>query len=139
MNENIRRCRFWLAGYGISVITWWCVLFFSPASQGRFFLGKMAEGVFWMFLLADLVLLGIGPLLACVVMGARPHQALRILWLIFGATFYATLCCVMLLAMHEGTILALGSMTMATILMLFLIRKLNSAIDDATIETGGGQ
>jgi len=78
---------------GIAVAAWWLVLFFVPAARKYFQLENTSETSLLAFWLADLLLLGIGSLLAGWLCFQDSRHAPTASWFVTGAVSYATLYC----------------------------------------------
>ena len=78
---------------GVAVVVWWILLIFVPASRQYFQLENNSEISLLAFWLADLSLLGIGPLAAARFCLRDNRHAPVAAWFVTGATSYATLYC----------------------------------------------
>ena len=78
---------------GIAVVAWWILLFFVPASRKYFQLENTSETSLLAFWLADLLLLGIGSLIAGWLCFQDSRHAPAASWFVTGAVSYATLYC----------------------------------------------
>lgn len=78
---------------GIGVIAWWFLLFFVPVSRRYFQLENNSEISLMAFWLADLLLLGIGSIVAAWLCFRDSESKSAALWLVVGAISYATLYC----------------------------------------------
>ncbi len=78
---------------GIAVVAWWILLFFVPATRKYFQLENASETSLLAFWLADLLLLGIGSLVAGWLCFQDSQHAPTASWFVAGAISYATLYC----------------------------------------------
>jgi protein-S-isoprenylcysteine O-methyltransferase Ste14 len=78
---------------GIAVVVWWILLFGVPASRKHFRLETDSETSLLAFWMADLLLLGVGSIIAAVFCFRDSRHASTGSWFVTGAISYATLYC----------------------------------------------
>ncbi len=100
----------YLLAQAILIVGWWLWLWWSPPARALFVVDDWPEATLLAFALPDVVVLVLGSLLAAAAVRSKHPAGRPLLWLLAGATLYATLWCV-------GTNLVTGSGWLSTALM----------------------
>ncbi|MHC5004469.1 MAG: hypothetical protein ACYTJ0_15255 [Planctomycetota bacterium] len=88
---------------GSAVTAWWILLLAVPETRARFRPADAPDTMLLAFWLPDLLLVALGSLAGGVLLLRAPARAASLLWLVAGATAYATLYCIALLLLAPQT------------------------------------
>lgn len=94
-----------------TIAAWWLVLWWLPAARAPFVVADWPTTTLLAFALPDAVVMVLGSAVAAHGLATKRAWAVPCLWLVAGATFYATLWCL-------GANLATGTGGLSTSLML---------------------
>lgn len=93
----------YLVVQGLGVLAWWVMIVAVPASRPLFTVPGAPDGLLLAFLLGDVVLVGVGSLIAAVGVLRRTRWAWPVLLVHASAAVYAGLYCISLPVVTGGS------------------------------------